>query len=356
MKIIHTADLHLNEKKPERWQAMKEIIGLATTRKVDLLLICGDLFDSSTDAEKMRAGLRDLLSGAVFNTVILPGNHDHRAYREGLHFGDKVSVITDSSKPLSFNGLQIWGLPHEVLSREKLEGRLLTLASKMNAAKQNILLYHGELLDAFFSRDDMGEEGDQRYMPLTLSSFGQLPLRYVLAGHFHSRYARWPLSGGGSFIYSGSPVAVTRRETGRRAVNMLEAEKEPVELLLNSYHYEELNIELDPHSATDPLALLEEKVSMLHPAAKALVTVSGLFDGESLGLTEENIHAGIRQVVGERLAGEPVEKYYDVRLVMEDDLYRKLAERLKGADLSPAERERALEMVIEAFREVKTCS
>ncbi len=356
MKIIHTADLHLNAKKPERWQAMEEVIELAHAKRVDLLLICGDLFDSSTDAEKMRAGLRDLLSGAEFKTIILPGNHDHKAYREGLHFGDKVTVITESTEPVLFNDLQVWGLPHQEISREKLEGYLLSLATIMDTHCYNILLYHGELLDAFFSRSEMGEEGDQRYMPLTLSSFGQLPLRYVLAGHFHSRYARWPLPGGGSFIYSGSPVAVTRRETGRRAVNLLEAGSEPVELLLDSYHYEELKIELEPHATADPLTLLEEKLSLLHPAAKALVMVSGLFDGETLGITEEEISAGIRQIAGERLVGEPVERYYDVRLVMEDDLFKKLAERLKEADLSHAERDRALEMAIEAFRVVKTCS
>lgn len=353
---MHTADLHLNEKNVERWQALEEITRLAVTFDADLLLITGDLFDSSLAAEKMRADLRSLLGEASFKTIILPGNHDYKTYREGLNFGDTVSVLTQSTRPYDFGHLKVWGLPYQVQSREKTESQLLTLAGLMNEDEENILLYHGELLDAFFSRSDLGEEGDERYMPLSLSSFDGLPVRYVLAGHFHSRYARFPLPGGGSFVYPGSPVAITKKETGRRAVNLLEAQGAPAEHLLGSFHYEEFNLNLEPQSSLHPLKALEDKIKELHPAAKLMIKISGLFNGKALNLTEEELSAGIRLLAGEKLGAEPLEHYYDVRLVQEDDLFKKLTLKLEEKDLSVEEQERALKMAMEAFRVVKACS
>ena len=356
MRIIHTADLHLTENNPERWQALEEIVAIAAGKKADLLVIAGDLFDTALAAEKRRAALRDLFSSTNFKTVILPGNHDYKAYREGLSFGTNVAVITDYTKPLTFGVLHLWGLPHQVQSREQTERQLINLAALMDPKDFNILLYHGELLDAFFSRSELGAEGDERYMPLSLSSLAKLPLRYVFAGHFHSRYALFPLAGSGSFIYSGSAVSITKKETGRRAINLFEQLSGPQEYLLDSFHYEEINISLKPDRAVDPLPELAEKLRLMHPQAKAIVTISGLFNGEALGLSETELSQGLSLLAGDRLAGEPQENYYDVRLVLEDDLFKKLAYRLEKVPLEPQEKQRAFDLALEAFRVVKTCS
>jgi exonuclease SbcD len=76
----------------------------------------------------------------------------------------------------------------------------------LTADKKNILLCHGELLDAFFSRTCFGAEGEGRYMPFKLSYFDDLNIDYVLAGHFHSRFDVWQLKNGGYFVYPGSPI------------------------------------------------------------------------------------------------------------------------------------------------------
>jgi DNA repair protein SbcD/Mre11 len=356
VKILHTADLHLTEKAPERWAALEQIVALARTHSVSALLIAGDLFDHNVEADKLRPRLRSVLAGSGFQTIVLPGNHDHKAYRSGLYFGDNVTVINSWSEPVRLGDLIIWGLPYEKISGEDLVGRLRSMGALMNPKEFNILLYHGELFDAYFSRQELGDEGDQRYMPARLSYFEQMPLQYVLAGHFHSRYSGWQLPGGGLFIYPGSPVSVTRREIGRRVVNLLDHCGVPVEIPLDSYHYETITLDLDPFSTADPLLLLEQRLQDIHSEAKVILTVRGLFNGSALGMHESELASSLREKVQDRLAGEPVENFYDVQHVLEDDLFRQFKTRLAEKGSSPEQMEQVTEMVIRAFRVVKACS
>ncbi len=85
MKILHTADLHLTEEASERWDALQEIVNLARQEKAAILVIAGDLFDQDVAAQTLRNKLRTMISSDQFQTIILPGNHDHKAYRSGLY-------------------------------------------------------------------------------------------------------------------------------------------------------------------------------------------------------------------------------------------------------------------------------
>lgn len=356
MKILHTADLHLTEETSERWEALDELVGLAGEHRVSALVIAGDLFDEHVEAEMLRSRLRTVLGSGDFQTVILPGNHDHRAYRSGLYFGENVTVLNSWEEPVRVDRTHIWGLPYERLSGEHLVRRLQEMASRMDPSENNILLYHGELLDAYFSRQDLGDEGDRRYMPTRLSYFEPLPLEYVLAGHFHSRHTSWQLPGGGLFIYPGSPVAITRKETGRRMVNLVSPDQPAIEIPLNSFHYEELSLCLDPFFSGDPLSELELKLLDVHPAAKIFLTVEGLFNSSTTGMTEGEMAEMIRRQLQGRCAGEPLLDFYDVRHVLEDDLFKQFSAALAREDCPPKLKEKVIEMVVRAFRVVKACS
>ena len=108
MKILHTSDLHLCEGAAERWAALDELTGLARRRGASVLAIAGDLFDQHADAALLRPRLRDIFSGGGFSTVILPGNHDYRAYRSGLFFGEGVRVIRHWREPVEAGGIRFW--------------------------------------------------------------------------------------------------------------------------------------------------------------------------------------------------------------------------------------------------------
>ena len=356
MKILHTADLHLSEEAPGRWETLEELVNLAREEEVSTLVIAGDLFDRESAAEAMRPRLREVLGGGGFQTVILPGNHDFKVYSSGFYFGDNVYVIRDWRVPVRLGGAVFWGLPHEDISLGRLAGRLREMSFLMDPEQENFLLFHGELLDTFFSRQDLGEEGEQRYMPARLSFFEPLPAGYILAGHFHSRFAAWQAPGGILFIYPGSPVAVTRRETGRRKVNLVAPGEAPREVTLNSFHYEELTITLDPFTDQDPLAELDRILSDLHPSAGVLLAVEGLFDSSAAGMSETEMATAIKKKTAPVCSGEPVLNFIDVHHILEDDLFKKFRAGLEETGHPPELKREIMEMVIRAFKGVKQCS
>jgi len=351
--ILHTADLHLDEKHEERWSAFDELIRTAQEHKVDALVISGDLFNHGLEAEKLRNRLRSAIGSGSFQTVILPGNHDYKAYRSGLYFGDNVSVLSNWEEPVEAGEVVIWGLPYEPLSAEKTVRRLKDLGARMDPNRINYLLFHGELLDAYFSPEDMGNEGDQRYMPAKLSYFAGLPVRHVLAGHFHSRYAAWNLPGGGLFVYPGSPSAVTRREIGIRKVNLVDPNGNTSEITLNTVHYEKLSLNLDPFSDRNPLEQLELSLQGLHPRAKIILSISGYFNGASLGLSENELVNAFKSGMDNYMVDELMIEFEDVQHILEDDLFKKFRKKLSLTDYTRDQQEKAEKMLINAFRGVK---
>ncbi|MBC7091960.1 MAG: hypothetical protein H5T50_08675 [Nitrososphaeria archaeon] len=62
MRILHSSDLHLSERKRETVEALNEILSLASCLNVDVLTLSGD-FDSGLDAEVLRPRLRRIFSG-----------------------------------------------------------------------------------------------------------------------------------------------------------------------------------------------------------------------------------------------------------------------------------------------------
>ena len=116
MRILHTADLHLRSYRDERWKVLQNLLELGKGEKIDVFVICGDLFDGNTDSESLRPHIRKLFSGNGFHIVILPGNHDENAFREGLYFGKDVSVIMDSKNPFVSGDVRIWGIPFETMA------------------------------------------------------------------------------------------------------------------------------------------------------------------------------------------------------------------------------------------------
>lgn len=355
MKILHTSDLHLCEGAAERWAALDELTGLARRRGASVLAIAGDLFDQHADAALLRPRLRDIFSGGGFSTVILPGNHDYRAYRSGLFFGEGVRVIRHWREPVEAGGIRFWGMPYEPLSSAALALRLRELSTLIPEEGIDILLYHGELLDAFYAREDLGGEGPGRYMPARLDYFRDLPVSAVLAGHFHSRFTAWELSPGRFFVYPGSPVAVTRRETGPRKVHLWQVGASPEEIALDTFHFVEERLHLDPFASprTDPVALLRRRLANLHPQARLLLTVEGFYNGQEGG-SEEELVKSLQQAAGEKLYGEPEFSFMDIGEILEDPLFRLFHRKLAATDYPGELKERIQKAVIRAMMEVRS--
>ncbi len=352
MKILHTADLHLRERDDQRWQTLHDLLALADRQDVDALVVCGDLFDAAVDAEQLLSPLRRLFSGTSFDIFLLPGNHDREAYCGGRYFGDRAHVL-DELRPRRAGDVTVIGLPFRNIQGEALATRLRRLRGVLHEGQTNVLLYHGELLDALpldTSRADFGQEGTDRYMPVRLSQFADLPVRYVLAGHFHRTLRRWRLDGDRWFAYSGSPVAITRRETGVRQVNLFEIGAPPTGYPLDTPHYENVTVRLDPSDDRSPQQVVTDRLEDLHPAAMPLLRVEGYVDCAALGQTESELVEQISALTQHCAAAEF--DFHDISRILENDLFQQFRQRAERMD-DPDRAERLIELTLRAMREAR---
>jgi len=357
MKILHTADIHIRTFEDERWETLSHLLETARKQGVGLFAVSGDLFDRDMDADRLRPRIRELFTDNGFPVLLLPGNHDREAYGQDLYFGGDAVILDGSSRPFfDTEKVRVLGLPFEPLEGQALLDRIASLRPLLADDKPNILLCHGELLDSFFSRRDFGEEGTDRYMPFWLWHFEALPVDYVLAGHFHTSFDVRRLKHGGTFVYPGSPVSITRKETGRRKVNLFELGGAPGEWPVDSPHYEAIDILADTSSSRSPLDLLRERLGSLHPQAKALLTVRGVVDSRTLGMTETELQERIRQEAGDRLADLEFQAR-DIGLLLEDELFQEFKKRLQGKKgWEEARKETVTSLLIRAMIEAGTCS
>lgn len=348
MRILHTADIHLREYGDDRWETLQKLIEVGKEEDIKIFVISGDLFDKGIDAENLKPKIRDFFSNTGFKIVLIPGNHDSDCYASGMYFGEDTIILTDLSSPFEYEDVMIWGMPFEPIEGEKILNKLHSLANNLLHDKKNILLYHGELLDAFFSRRDFGEEGEARYMPVKLSYFKELKIDYVLAGHFHSRFDVWRLENGGYFVYPGSPISITKREAGQRKVNVFEIGKPPEEYPLDTPHFEEVTIEFDPFKDQNPLEAVKEQFNSLHPGARVILMVKGFVNGETIGMNEMELVKQMKRIT----EGKCVEEYYefkDIRMILEDDLFKSFVEKLEKTDYEGEKKKQICEIAIKAM-------
>jgi len=353
MRILHTADIHLSEYEDDRWKTLKELIEIGKEKEVEIFVVSGDLFDKGIDAETLRPRIREIFSNNGFKIILIPGNHDNESYKSGMYFGNDIIILTDSNEPFEYKDLKIWGLPFEDIKGEKILDKLRSLSNNLATDKKNILLYHGELLDAFFSRKDFGDEGEGRYMPVKLSYFKDLNFDYILAGHFHSRFDVWEMENGRYFVYPGSPISITKREKGQRKVNIFEVGKPPEEYPLDTPHFEEVVIEFDPFSERNPVELVKERLEKTHPKACIILTIKGYINSKEIKTSESELVKQIREITKGKSVVEEHFEYKDIHWIIEDDLFRCFLKKLKQTGYDEKKEKQLQEVAIKAMMEAR---
>lgn len=351
MKILHTADLHLREYEDERWQSLKQIMEVGKQENIELLLISGDLFDKDIDSEKLRPKIREIFSNNKFMTILLPGNHDSNSYKDGLYFGDKVIVLNNIDLPYEFKNVCIWGIPFEPLSSEDILSKLRLFSSKLDNTKTNILMIHGELLDTFYSRNDFGDEGKERYMPIKLSYFKTCGFDYVLAGHFHTNFNNYEFEKNKYFVYPGSPVSITKKEIDQRKVNVFEVGQAPGEYLIDTFHYVEIQVNLNPFNYTNPIELVKKEIEKTHKNAKIIFTITGYINSDSIHMSEQELVNQIKKFEGNK-AEFPKLEFIDIKNILEDDLFNTFYKKVKAKNYSSEKEKELVDLAIRAMMEV----
>ncbi|MGH1363176.1 MAG: metallophosphoesterase family protein [Calditrichia bacterium] len=352
MKILHTADVHIREYNDERWQALKQVVHVGRENDIDVLVIAGDLFDSDAAAHKLRPKVREIFSDLTFPVLIISGNHDADAYPNGAFLGEGVTVIEDLLQPFIHNGYHFWGFPYRDLQEEEILEYLHMAGQKTRQIEgKHLLLFHGELLDIIDGWVHYGDEGNQRYLPVKLSYFRNLPFQYVLAGHFHSTFDVHEFKEDAYFVYCGSPIAITRRESGPRKANLFTFGNIPEPVELSTPYFEKLRIHLDISHQSNPLAAIKTRLEGLPENAKLLIDIDGFFNGAKLEMTEQELQRALQKVSGKQVEITRME-FHDIRDVVEDELFREFYRKLKARQLDEEDERAVLNMTLKAMMEL----
>ena len=273
VKLIHTADLHLDSafrsrftkeeaenRRQKQLMAWKELLSFAVEKKVQGILIAGDLFDSPVVSHgTMDFFLSTIAEHPEISFFYLRGNHDTEntfRYQENLPknlflFSDKgkkyrlndrllLAGVEYGTKDISFGenegatqgagqaaeqGVEqetVHGA--EALSKNETESEEESKFLKLKEEDCNILLLHGALYQGTPKGDSLqGEEG------IFLKNLEKLPLSYIALGHIH-KGGEGKLNNGALWAYPGCLQGRGFDEEGERGFLYLKVEEEKKEI------------------------------------------------------------------------------------------------------------------------------
>ena len=256
MKILHTADWHVGKvlKNQPRFDEHRAVLGdierIARDEDVDLVVVAGDLFETSTpgpDAQGLVMKTLMALRADRREVVVLAGNHDNqrmvdKVYRPvlgelGLHVvgtpqrpenGGLLSLRTRTGEDAKVAVLPFVSYRHAVRAAEVLltepaqhswtyanrVHRLIdTLTAGFTTDTVNLITTHATLLGG---RKGGGERAVQTLLGYELpAQIFPSSAHYVALGHLH-RYQE--IEGPCPIAYSGSPLALDFGEENNEPV------------------------------------------------------------------------------------------------------------------------------------------
>lgn len=178
---------------------------LATEQRVDLVLLCGDLFDARRVYPETLEAMRQTLAAIEAPIFIAPGNHDpyttqspyaRFSWPKQVHIFKEAAV---EAVPLPQLGLTVYGSAFTAALREDAPLRGLTVQGD----GLHIGCFHADLA------------GTSRYGPLTERDIADTGLSYLALGHIHARSA-CARAGKTHYAYAGCLQGRGFDETGEK--------------------------------------------------------------------------------------------------------------------------------------------
>lgn len=218
VKILHCADLHLDspfDSLPENKAAimrsdMRELLlfiaELANSRQADIVLMSGDLLDSTVAYYETSDALIEALSQIKAHVFISPGNHDYFCAASPyafLDFPENVHIF----KNQSVECVELPELNTRVYGAAFLSNASSSLLNTFEATNDgmiNLMVIHGNLMGDSYNR-------------ITASNIAASKLDYMALGHIHAR-SEIAKAGNTFFAYPGCPQGRGFDETGEKGV------------------------------------------------------------------------------------------------------------------------------------------
>ena len=236
MKIIHTADIHLDsalgrhfdakraeDRRNEILATFHRLVNYASQNDVKAIIIAGDLFDS----HKISPTARDAVISAVMNHpdltfFYLRGNHDEGTFekefvlRTGMIpenlklFGETWTsyMLSDNETEVVITGAELFGK-----NNASLPGNL-----NLDRNAVNIVTLHGQ---------EVQNQGKNDAEVIPLKAYANKGIDYLALGHIHSPKIA-ALDSRGRYAYCGCLEGRGFDEIGKRGFYLLEIKEKTV--------------------------------------------------------------------------------------------------------------------------------
>jgi exonuclease SbcD len=238
VRVLHTADWHVGKplagrsRLEEHEAVLAEIVDIARARRAEVVLVAGDLFDTTSPSpEAERIVYRTLLDlSQVGHVVVIPGNHDNERRMAAIaplfHLSNATLQPFVTNRPLEIEtragerariALLPWLSQRHVVKADQLMAReapelmgqfnermrriIAALTGGFAPDAVNIVLAHVTLANA---QHGGGERLAQTIFDYWIDATAFPPsAHYVALGHIH-KAQRMP--GPCPIVYSGSPL------------------------------------------------------------------------------------------------------------------------------------------------------
>ncbi|MBE6733678.1 MAG: DNA repair exonuclease [Ruminococcaceae bacterium] len=260
VKVLHCADVHIGalsgilgenaaKRRFETLLTFEKIISEAIERKVDFLLISGDLFDSnSIDSELIDRTFEAFKNTGDIKVIYCAGNHDPLNSTSPFltrNLPENLYVLGTEDECISFadKGVRIYGRSFEDSSQV---GKNRFSITPPDDDIINIMVLHGEL------KSDLNSQ----YNAITPEFVKSSKMDYIALGHVHKKSGILKLENT-SFAYCGCPEGQGFDELDDKGVYIGEIKKHSAELEflpVSKRRYIEENIDISALSNSAEIA------------------------------------------------------------------------------------------------------
>ena len=230
MKILHTADLHLDSpfagldisraerRRREMRETFSRMMRFAGEAEVDMVVIAGDLFDSAFVTRETVSLICREFASLSCPVVIAPGNHDPYtagSVWEKTPFSENVHVFKSGElEKISFDSLSCDVYGYAFTSAYETECRVA--GSVEDSEKINILVAHADVSSPI-----------SRYAPLPAAVIRSFGADFAALGHVHNPEATEALLKGCG-AYCGCPEGRDFGECGEKGALVVEIDGDSV--------------------------------------------------------------------------------------------------------------------------------
>jgi len=295
IRFLHTADLHIDRAfegvmpteslfadrlLTANERVLKNIVEVALKAKVDFVILAGDTFHQSFSSPQVQRLLFDAfqqLLQAEISVFMVFGNHDYyNKSRFWFRFPKNVFLFMEEEiKTIKFttkNGKRVAVSAFSYQNAHLTERKALSFPKRQTNVDYHLGIYHGELGGA-----------DGHYAPFSLQEMQQKNYDYWALGHIHSPEV---LDQEGRIRYAGAPFGHTRKEIKSRSVNLVEINKEVLQvkqIKVATLEFQLITCDVNSVQTVEELRLrLQEKLECLLGEVQQFVEVKLINVNEEL--------------------------------------------------------------------------